>query len=41
MMMVVKFGWRLGFSFEMKLAWGDAEGCAPTLYWGVGRVRKD
>jgi hypothetical protein len=35
---VVELGWRLGFSFEGKLAWGCVE--EAHLYMGVGRSLK-
>jgi hypothetical protein len=38
---VVELGWRLGFGFEGKLAWGCVEVVHPSLYRGVGGVRKD
>jgi hypothetical protein len=34
----VELGWRLGFSFEGKLAWGCVE--EAHLYMGVGRSLK-
>jgi hypothetical protein len=37
---VVELGWRLGFSFEWKLAWGCVEEMHPSIYRGVGGVRK-
>jgi hypothetical protein len=37
---VVELGWRLGFSFEEKLAWGDVEEVHPSLYRGMGGGRK-
>jgi hypothetical protein len=37
---VVELGWRLGFSFEEKLAWGCMEEVHLSLYSGVGGVRK-
>jgi hypothetical protein len=39
--MVVEFGWRLKFGFEGKLAWGCMGEVHPSLYRGVGGVRKD
>jgi hypothetical protein len=38
---VVGLGWRLGFGFERKLAWGCMGEVHPSLYRGVGGVRKD
>jgi hypothetical protein len=38
---VVELGRRLGFGFEGKLAWGCVEEVHPSLYRGVGGVRKD
>jgi hypothetical protein len=38
---VVELGWWLGFGFEVKLAWGDVGEVQPSLYRGVGGVRKD
>jgi hypothetical protein len=38
---VVELGWRLGFSFEGKLAWGCVEEVHPSSYMGLGGVRKD
>jgi hypothetical protein len=38
---VVELGWRLGFSFESKLAWGCMGEMHPSLYRGVGGVQKD
>jgi hypothetical protein len=38
---MVELGWRLGFSFEAKLAWGDMWEVHPSLYRGVGGVQKD
>jgi hypothetical protein len=39
--MVVELGWRLGFSFKVKLAWGMCGEVHPSLYRGVGGVRDD
>jgi hypothetical protein len=38
---VVELGWQLGFGFEAKLTWGDVGEVHPSLYRGVGGVRKD
>jgi hypothetical protein len=38
---VVELGWRLGFSFKVKLAWGGMGEVHLSLYRGVGGVRKD
>jgi hypothetical protein len=38
---VVELGWRLGFGFEEKLVWGCVEEVHPSLYRGVGGVRKN
>jgi hypothetical protein len=38
---VVELGWRLGFGFEVKLAWRCLGEVQPSLYRGVGGVRKD
>jgi hypothetical protein len=38
---MVELGWRIGFSFEGKLAWGCMEDVHPSLYRGIGGVRKD
>jgi hypothetical protein len=38
---VVELRWRLGFGFEVKLAWRCMGEVHPTLYRGAGRVRKD
>jgi hypothetical protein len=38
---MVELGWRLGFSFEEKLAWGCVEEMHPSLYRDVGGVQKD
>jgi hypothetical protein len=38
---VVELGWRLGFGFEAKLIWGYVGEVHPSLYRGVGGVRKD
>jgi hypothetical protein len=38
---VVELGWRLGFGFEVKLAWRCLGKVQPSLYGGVGGVRKD
>jgi hypothetical protein len=39
--MVVELDWRLGFGFEVKLAWGDVGEVHPSLYRGVGGVQRD
>jgi hypothetical protein len=41
MTMVVDLGWRLGFGFEVKLAWGCMGEVHPNLYRAVGRVQID
>jgi hypothetical protein len=38
---VVELGWHLGFGFGAKLAWGDVAEVHPSLYRGVGGIRKD
>jgi hypothetical protein len=38
---VVELGWRIGFYFEGKLAWGCVEDVHPSFYRGVGGVKKD
>jgi hypothetical protein len=38
---VVELEWRLGFSFEGKLAWGCMGNVHPSLYRGVGGVWKN
>jgi hypothetical protein len=38
---VVELGWRLGFDFEGKLAWGYMGEVQPSSYRGVGGVQKD
>jgi hypothetical protein len=38
---VVELGWRLGFCFEAKLAWGCMGEVHLSLYRGVGGGRKD
>jgi hypothetical protein len=38
---MVELGWRIGFDLEVKLAWGDVGEVYPSLYRGVGGVRKD
>jgi hypothetical protein len=38
---VVELGWRLELSFEERLAWGCVGEVPPSLYRGVGGVRKD
>jgi hypothetical protein len=38
---MVELGWRIGFSFEGKLAWGCMEKVHPSLYRGVRGVQKD
>jgi hypothetical protein len=38
--MVVELGWRLEFSFKVKLAWGCVRKVHPSLYRGVGGVWK-
>jgi hypothetical protein len=38
---VAEHGWRLGFRFEVKLAWGDMGEVQSSLYRGVGGVQKD
>jgi hypothetical protein len=38
---VVELRWRLGFGFEVKLAWGCVGEVHPSLYRGVRGVRKD
>jgi hypothetical protein len=38
---VVELRWRLGFSFEVKLAWGCVGEVLLSLYRGVKGVRKD
>jgi hypothetical protein len=40
-MMVVELGRWLGFSFEVKLAWGCMGEVHLSLYKGVGRVQKN
>jgi hypothetical protein len=37
----VELGWRLGFGFEVKLAWRCLRKVHPSLYRGVGGVRMD
>jgi hypothetical protein len=37
----VELGWWLGFSFEVKLAWGDMGEVHPSLYRGMGGAQKD
>jgi hypothetical protein len=39
--MMEELGWRLGFGFEVQLAWGCLGEVHPSLYSGVGGVRKD
>jgi hypothetical protein len=39
--MVVQIGWQLEFGFEVKLAWRGMGKMYPSLYRGVGGVRKD
>jgi hypothetical protein len=39
MVMVVELRWRLGFMFEVKLAWGGMGEVHPSLYKVVGGVR--
>jgi hypothetical protein len=38
---VVELGQWLGFGFVVKLAWTDVWEVNPSLYRGVGGVRKD
>jgi hypothetical protein len=38
---MVEIGWRLGFNFEVKLAWGCVGLVHLSLYRGVGGVRND
>jgi hypothetical protein len=38
---VVELGWQLELGFEGGLAWGCMREVHPSLYRGVGRVRKD
>jgi hypothetical protein len=38
---VVELEWWLGFCFEAKLTWGDVGEVHPSLYRGIGEVRKD
>jgi hypothetical protein len=39
--MVVELRWRLGFGFEVKLAWGCVVEVHPRFYRGVGGVLMD
>jgi hypothetical protein len=39
--MMVELEWWLGFNFEAKLAWRCVGEVHPSLYRGVGGVRKD
>jgi hypothetical protein len=38
---MVELGWKLGFGFEATLTWGDTGEVHPSLYRGIGGVRKD
>jgi hypothetical protein len=38
---VVELGWQLGFGFEVKLVWREMGEMHPSLYTGMGAVRKD